>query len=418
MAVEDLGGVPESDRYDEAIRRVTQESRRAFDLIRDSLFRARLLRLADDEHILVITKHHITSDWWSWGVLYRELTELYRAFSAGKPSPLPPLPVQYADVAAWQRASLRDETLAAELHYWRGALEGGPTTLELPTDRPRPPAQTFRGERKVLVLPTQLSKELRALSRREGVTLFATLLAAFQILLFRLTGQEDLVVGTPTTNRSQIETEGLIGLFVNTVVVRGLLDGSRTFRSFLKDVRNAALAAFDHKDVPFNQVVRALGLKSDPSRNPLFQVMFALGPAMPRAELVGVEVVPLQVHAGGSQVDLTLFMEDLDDGISGIIEYNTDLFDADTISRFGGHFLTLLTGIVENPGAAISALPVLNESERRQLLVDWNATDRELPASACVHQLFERQCARTPEAVAVCFEETRLTYSELDRRAN
>ena len=419
LPIADLSGFPEDEREAQAQHLAVEEIRRPFDLTRAPLLRVRLLRLGPEEHILILTMHHIVSDEWSQGVLFRELAALYEAHLAGTPATLRPLPIQYADYAVWQREWLQGERLERELTYWRERLQGSPPVLELPTDRPRPPVQTFRGARQSLLLPGGLGPKLRAISRSEKATLFMTLLAAFQALLARYTGQDDIVVGSPIAGRTRTETEGLIGFFVNTLVLRTDLSGDPTFRELLRRVREVAFGAYDHQDLPFERLVEELQPERSLSHSALLQVMFSLQNApAPTPSLAGLEVEPEPVERGVAKFDLSFFLRDDVEGLRALLEYNTDLFDAGTITRLLGHFRTLLEGIVTDPDRRLSELPLLTELERHQALVEWNATDAELPRETTVHGLFEAQAARTPDAIAVTFEGQALSYRELDQRTN
>jgi amino acid adenylation domain-containing protein len=419
LTVIDLREWPEAQRDAEAQRWLEKEAQRPFDLVHDRPLRATLLRLDATEHVLLLTTHHIASDGWSTGVLISELVALYDAFADGQPSPLRELPIQYADFALWQRDWLQGEVLEAQLAYWRQQLGGSLPVLELPTDRPRPAVQTYRGAKQSLLLPKTLMEALQALSRREGVTLFMTLLAAFQTLLHRYTGQDDLLVGSPIAGRTRIELEGLIGFFVNTLVLRTDMSGNPTFRELLGRVREVALGAYAHQDLPFEKLVEELQPARDLSHSPLFQVMFILQ-NVPRAalELAGLTLTPVEVDSGTAKFELTLSMAESADGLRGVWEYNTDLFEAATICRLAGHFQTLLEGIVTDPAQRLSALPLLTDVERQQLLVGWNATQAEYPQETCLHELIEAQVERTPDAVAVVFDGESLTYRELNARAN
>jgi aspartate racemase len=398
-----------------------EEARRPFDLARGPLFRTKLLRLGEEEHVLLVGMHHIVSDGWSMGVFWRELRALYNAFCVGKPSPLAELPIQYADYAIWQRGWLQGEVLDKQLGYWKRQL-ADVAALELPTDRPRPPVQTYRGARQSLTLPKSLTEALRELSRREGVTLFMTLLAAFQTLLHRYTGQDDVVVGSPIAGRTQAETEGLIGLFANTLVMCGDLSGDPTFRELLGRVQEVALAAHAHQDLPFEKLVEELKPERDTSRSPLFQVAFVLQnpPRSPRQarKLAGLKLTQLEVGSETAKFDLTLSMIEGPAGLKGWVEYNTDLFDSSTIDRMLGHFRMLLKGVVANREQRLSELPLLTEAERHQVLVEWNDTQTDYLKDRCVHELFEEQAEKNPEAVAVVFDHQHLTYRELNTRAN
>ena len=419
LPIADLSGFPEGEREAQARHLAEEEIRRPFDLTRAPLLRVRLLRLGPEEHILILTMHHIVSDEWSQGVLVRELAALYEAHLAGIPSPLQPLPIQYADYAVWQREWLQGERLESELAYWRERLQGAPPLLELPTDRPRPARQTFRGAKQSLLLPRELGPGLGALSRSEGATLFMTLLAAFQTLLARYTGQDDIVVGSPIAGRTRTETEGLIGFFVNTLVLRTDLSGDPTFRELLRRVREVAFGAYDHQDLPFERLVEDLQPERSLSHSALLQVMLTLQnapPPIPR--LAGLQVETEPVERRVARFDLSLFLRNDVEGLRALLEYNTDLFDAGTMVRLLGHFRTLLEGIVADPDRRLSELSLLTAAERHQALVEWNATDAELPRETTVHGLFEAQVARTPDAIAVTFEGEASSYRELDCRAN
>jgi amino acid adenylation domain-containing protein len=419
MPVVDLSLLQTNEREAEARRLAIDEGNRAFDLTADTLLRARLLRLGDDEHILILTTHHIASDGWSDGILFQELAALYEAFSRGQPSPLNELSVQYADFATWQQQWLADDVLDAQLAYWRRKLAGASPTLELFTDRPRPASESFQAARQSILLPTSLTDGLKALSRRERVTLFMTLLAAFKVLLWRYTAQDDIVVGTPFAGRNRVETEKLIGVFTNTVVLRTDLSGNPSFHELLSRVRETSLEAHAHQDVPFERLVEELQPERVIGRNPLFQVMFQLR-SMPveAARLSGMKVARLDFACDVAKLDLLLEIVENPDTLTCRLYYRTDLFDAATIARMAGHYHTLLQSIVANTDQRISHLSLLSESERRQLLVEWNDTRREYRKDKCVHELFEAHVERTPDAVAVRFQEQRLTYRELNEQAN
>jgi amino acid adenylation domain-containing protein len=416
LAATDLTHLPETERKAEADRITVEESRRPFDLIRGPLLRTRILRLSGKEHILILAMHHIVTDGWSMGVLFQELGGLYEAFTKSQASPLSPLPIQYPDFAVWQRQRLTGEALDRELKYWREQLHGL-AVLELPTDRPRPPIQGYQGIRKGFTLPASLVQALKDLSRCEGTTLFMTMLAAFQTQLYRYSGQDDIAVGSPIANRNHKELEGLIGFFVNTVVMRTKLDGSPSFRELLHCVREVALDAYSHQDLPFEKLVEELKPERDQSRNPLFQVMMVLQNAS-ELKLPGIATGISLGDTGTAMFDLLLELEECSEGINGVLEYNTDLFGAATIERMIGHFRTLLEGIVANPDQRVSELPLLTEAERHQLLVTWNDTKTDYPTETCLHRLFEAQVEKTPNAVAIVFEGKRLTYRELNARAN
>jgi amino acid adenylation domain-containing protein len=415
----DLTAWPETERAAEAQQRTREEVQRPFDLARDPPFRASLLRLDPHEHHLLLTVHHAAADGWSMGLLFRELGLLYGAYLQGQPSPLPELPIQYADYAHWQRGWLQGETLESQLAYWRRQLADAPLLLELPTDYPRPPLQSFQGAQQRLSLSPVLVQALRALSRQAGVTLFMTLLAAFNALLARYTGRDDLLVGSPIAGRQRREVEGLIGCFVNTLVLRTNLAGDPTFHELLRREREVCLRAYEHQDLPFEKLVEAIRPERDPSRSPLVQVLFTFQNA-PRAPLAlpNLEVERLPIETDSAKFDLSLVLSEGDSAITGQFNYRTDLFEPETIARLAGHFQTLLERIVAAPDARLSNLPLLTAPERHQLLVEWNATEADYPRDQCVHRLIEAQAARTPEATAVVFEGQRLTYAELNRRAN
>jgi amino acid adenylation domain-containing protein len=403
-----------------------EKSRRPFKLSADLMLRATLARLDEDDHVLLVVMHHVAADGWSREILFHELAVLYRAFAEGKPNPLPELAVQYADFAVWQRERLQGKILEDQLSYWKQRL-AGLAVLDLPTDHPRPAVQSFRGARHSFALPQALCDGLKAFSRREGATLFMTLLSAFQVLLHRYTGQDDIVIGSPIAGRTRAEIEESIGLFINTLVLRGDLSGDPKFTELLARVRAMALESYEHQELPFEKLVEELHPERDPSRSPLFQVMFVLQ-NMPRTalELAGVRVTPLEVDSGTAKFDLTLSIAEAAGALTATLEYNTDLFEQATIQRMIGHFQTLLEGIVANPERRLSELPILTEVERHQLLVEWNDTKRDYPRDECIHELFEDQVERTPDAVAVVFPSTgsgqsehrQLTYRELNRRAN
>ncbi|MEK7785395.1 MAG: condensation domain-containing protein, partial [Chloroflexota bacterium] len=403
----------------EAKRLATEEAAKPFDLARGPLLRARLLRLADDDHIAILIMHHIVADGWSMNVLTREVAALYESFSTGRPAPLPEPTLQYADFARWQREWLQGNTLETQLAYWKQKLGGCPPLLELPTDRPRPAVQTSRGAHLAFALPAGLSQSLERLSRQEGATLFMTLLAAFQTLLHRYTGQNDICIGTPIANRNRAEIEALIGFFVNTIVMRTNLEGEPSFRDLLKRVRETALGAYAHQDVPFEMLVDTIQPQRNLSHSPLFQVMFALQ-NMPAStlELPGLTLCPLEVDSATAKFDLTLSLEETPAGLKGAWEYNADLFEAATIARLMNHYRVLLEGVVADPDQPITTLPMLTEAERHQLFVEWNDTTAEFPCDTCVPQLFAEQVERDPGAVAVTAGEQALTYLELNRRAN
>lgn len=415
----DLAHLPPHERESEAQRLATAESRRPFDLTRGPLIRAGLLRLGPEDHVLLLTLHHIIADGWSLGVLFHELSTLYEAFVAGQPSPLPELPIQFADHATWQRRWLDGPVLAEQLEHWTRQLAGVPE-LVLPTDRPRPPVATFRGARTFFTVDEDLRRAATELGRATGTTLFMVLLATFEALLSRYSGQDDFPVGVPIANRTRKETEALIGFFVNTLVVRADISGDPTFRELLARVRETALAAYAHQDLPFERLVEELAPARDAARTPLIQVMFALqnAPVSSGGSLVQPSLEVLAVERGTANFDLVLDLWEQDDGLGGRVEYSTDLFDQDTIDRLLDHFRVLLGSATTGPDERVSTLPMLTAGERRRILADWNATSRDYPAESCLAALFEEQVAAAPDADALCFDGELLTYRQTDARAD
>ncbi len=419
---QDLGGWPAQRRAEEAERVLTAEARRPFDLAQGPLLRAMLVRLRDDEHILLLVMHHIISDGWSIGILLRELITLYDFYAAPSATlyaPLPALPIQYADFAVAQQDWLASQDLETQLDYWRGRLGGALPTLDLPTDRPRSAAPSSRGAREPLELSGALSAQVREISRREDVTPFMLLLAAFKVLLFRYTGQADLLVGAPIANRPWSETEGLIGCFINTVVLRSDLAGNPSFRALLQQVRQVTLQAYAHQDVPFEKLVEELQPARASSHTPLFQVMFALQNApMPSISLPGLTLAPVEIDNQTAKFDLLLNIEDAPEGFRGWFEYRTDLFDRPTIGRMAGHFQTLLEGVVEEPEGHIAWLPLLSQAEQHMHIQQHNQSAADYPRDACFQVLFEAQAAQHPDHIAVTYEHQQLSYGTLNTRAN
>ncbi|HEX7239558.1 MAG TPA: amino acid adenylation domain-containing protein, partial [Longimicrobiaceae bacterium] len=414
----DLEGVPDAER--EAQRLAGAEAMRPFDLARGPLLRAMLLRLGGEDHVLCLTLHHVVSDGWSMKVLVREVSALYGAASRGGSAVLPELPVQYADYAVWQRAWLSGELLEAQIGYWKERLSGAPPLLELPTDRPRAPGQSPRAESHGFVLSPELSQGLRALSRREGATLFMTVLSAWQALLGRWSGQEDVVVGTPIAGRTRRELEGLIGFFVNMLVLRAELGGDPTWRELLARVRETALGAYSHQDLPFERLVEELAVERSVSHTPVFQAAFALSHGDGRGErppLGQLELEPFRAGGGVSKFDLDLTVSDDGTELHGVLVYRAALFEAGTIARMAGHLEALLEAMAAGPERRLSELSLLRGDERAQVLEAWNATGADYPP-ACLHELFAEQARRTPDAVAVVFEGQPLTYDGLERSAN
>ena len=418
IAETDLRGLPEADRGPEARRLAASEAELAFDLSRGPMLRARLLRLDDREHILVLTLHHITSDGWSMGVLIREMAELYTSHLSGRKPELPELPVQYADFAAWQRDRLQGDLLEKQLAYWHRQL-AGLTLLELPTDRVRPPMQTHQGATETLDLSTELSSRLRNLASRRGATLFMTMLAAFNTLLHRYTRQDDIVLGSLTAGRNRAEFEGLIGPFFNLLAFRTDISGDPTFLDLLDRVRDMAVGAYANQDVPFELLVDRLGPRRDPSRNPFFQTVFSLqNMPMPSARLGPVHLTPSWAETPVTRFDFEAHVWENSEDLTVSFTYSTDLFEASTASRMLAHYNALLESIVDNPDRKVSELPLFAETEERQVLHDWNQTVADYPRNATIHEVFGRRVEETPEAVALVFDRRELTYAELNRKAN
>jgi amino acid adenylation domain-containing protein len=418
LPVADLRHLPEFEREAEALRLATENARMLFDLAHGPLLRVILIRLSDEEHRLFLTLHHIIFDGFAINqVFLPELHTLYKAFSTGQHSTLPDLPIQYADFATWQRESLRGEKLANQLTYWKKQLADAPVTLELPTDRPRPLVSTYQGSVHRFALSKHLADALKALSRQEGVTLYMTMVAAFKTLLYRYTDQCDLLIGTVTSGRKRPEVQKLMGFFLNTLVLRTDLSGNPSFRELLVRVREVVLEAIAHEDVPFEYLVKELQPERNLSQNPLFQVLLTL--EIPLLNLpLGWTLTQMDATVGTSRFDLYLLLEDRSDGLIGHLEYNTDLFDVATINRMVGHWQRLLEGVVANPNRGIADVPLLTDAEWQQQVVEWNATQIAYPQNQCFHELFEAQVERTPEAVAVVFEQEQLTYRELNQRSN
>ena len=418
MPVTDLDAHDSSHGEARARLLAREEAQRPFDLERGPLVRAHLLRLDPADHVLILVFHHIVFDRWSATVLINELTTLYEAHVNGNPSPLPAPRIPYADYAHWQVERFADDALDVHLAYWSKQL-AGLSPLNLPTDRPRPAVRTHRGGCERLVLPSSLLQRLKDLSGEENVTLFMTLVGAFAVLLHRYASQDDIAVGIPVAGRTHVDTESLIGLFLNTLVLRNDLSGNPSFRELMGRIRETALAAYAHQDLPFERVVQVLQPERDLSRAPLFQVMFNLesipGKAARPATLRIDEFV---FESGVSQFDLALELVEQGDEMFCLMTYSADLFDAATIARMLGHYRTLLEGILSDPDERIGYLPLLTERERHKMLVEWNATESEFPDDLCVHHLFEAQVERTPDAVAVRFKDRQLTYRELNTQAN
>ncbi|WP_407884233.1 non-ribosomal peptide synthetase [Scytonema sp. NUACC26] len=427
LAVVDLQHIEPKERESACRQSILEKATQPFNLATDPLVRASLFKLTETEHVLMLMMHHMVSDWWSIGILVSELAAIYQAVYNGVPIALPKLPIQYADFAVWQQQWLQQEVLTKQLAYWKEQLRSTPALLELPTDRPRPAIQTFEGSSEIFKLSEELSEALTVFSQRQGVTLFMTLLAAFQILLYRYSGQTDICVGTPIANRNRAETEGLFGLFLNNLVLRGNLSGNPSFSDLLSQVREVALGAYAHQDLPFEQLVEQLQPKRSLSHTPLFQVMFVLhNSPMQVLQLPNLTLSPLDMESSSAKFDLTLSLGKTDQGLNensafgltASLNYNTDLFDTATIVRMAGHYQTLLEAVVSDPQQKLSELPLLTANEQNQLLMEWNDTQADYPKQLCLHQLFEQQVQKTPNAVAVVFEDEQLTYGQLNAKAN
>ncbi len=422
----DLSSLPEAEREQEVMRRAREDAVAVFDLAKGPLFRTHLIKLADEEYAFIFCMHHIISDGWSVGVLINETIQLYLAFSNDQPSPLPELELQYADFAAWQRKWLSGQVLQQQIDYWKEQLADAPPLLELPTDRPRPAMQTFNVAKEPLHFPAELSTAVRKLSRKLGVTPFMTLLAAFQALLHRYSGQDQVLVGSPIANRTKSEIEKLIGFFVNTLVLKADFSDNPTFEDLLLQVRETALGAFAHQDLPFEKLVEELHPERDMSHSPLFQVAFILQNAPMRdiVDLPDLKMQALESPDTTAKFDLTLTMIEAGDEFIGDMEYNTDLFDRETIVRMLDHLRLIVQQMTGDPEASVGALPLLTEKEKQQILYDWNRTEHPFPADKCVHQRFEDFVNSQPDAPALVYQERagesarELSYAALNERAN
>lgn len=428
ISVIDLQGLSEQEQSEQLQLFATEDQLQPFDLTTGILLRVTFVQLKSESSALLLTMHHIISDGWSMGVLIKELSSLYQGFLLGHASVLPKLPIQYADFTLWQRQWLQGEnqgfiTIQNQINYWKQQLAAAPPLLELPTDRPRPSVQTFRGGCLSFQIDERLTASLKELSHKSATTLFMTLMAAYVTLLFRHSDQNDILIGTPIASRNYQELEGLIGFFVNTLVMRTRLEGNPSFEELLKQVRSVCRNAYANQDVPFEQIIETLQIERSLSHSPLFQVMFVLqNVAMEELETPGLKISPLSLDNVNAKFDFALQMWEINtekgNSLQGFWQYNLDLFDQDRIARMSSHFQTLLEAIVANPQEPIGTLSLLTERERHQLLVEWNDTGKAYPDEKCIHQLFEEQVERTPDAVAVVFENESLTYGELNNRAN
>ena len=419
LPVVDLTKFDESKRESEFQSMVMEEAQRPFKLSEGPLIRCALLRFDDSDHVLLLTMHHIISDGWSMGIFKRELSAFYNDFVAGHSPTLGKLPIQYADFANWQREWLKGEALEKQLSYWKKHLEGAPSLLELPTDLTRPVVQSYRGARESIILPYEFSEAIKSLSRSERSTPFMTMLAVFKVLLYRYTGVDDILLGTPIANRTRMEIENLIGFFVNTLVLRSDLSGNPSFREFLHRVREVALEAYAHQDLPFEKLVKEMHPERSLNYSPLFQVMFAYQNAPSGSlEMSNLTLTTVEVDSKISKFDLTLIVNETDQSFRVLFEYNTGLFNQDTIIRMLGHFKTLLESIADDPDNSISTLPILTKVEQDQMLFEWNSTKTDFLHNKCIHQLFEMQVEKSPDTVAVVYEDDQLTYRELNEQSN
>ncbi|HZL49532.1 MAG TPA: amino acid adenylation domain-containing protein [Terracidiphilus sp.] len=413
----DLTSLPETEQESEWTRVVREQTCKPFDLSQAPLIRWTVIHRSATEHRLLVVMHHIITDEWGTGILHKEITQLYEDFSRGLSSSLAELPIQYADFACWQRDWLKGEVLEKQLAYWKDELAGAPQGLELTTDKPRPAIQSFRGAWESFQLPLEVLDPLKSLGRQERATLFTTLLAGFMTLLYRYTGQDDILVGTPISLRRHSETENLVGYFLNIVTMRAQFREGLSFRSLLQQVRKRALGAIANAELPFNHLVAELAPERDPSRAPLFQVAFILHDRDGVSEVSKVSGKD-QLGTGTSKFDLSLYVSERKDGMDVSIEYSTDLFEPQTIRRICGHFGNLLEAIGSNPDGNVSELAMLAEAERRQVVYQWNNTEAGYPKDVPLAQLIEQQVQRTPNAVAVVYGKQRITYQELNVRAN
>ena len=421
MPVVDLSGLSAEDRDTQALRISNEEAARPLDLGTAPVARAELLRLDAEDHVFVLTIHHIAYDLWSGGIILEEIESLYASSSRGEPTSLPDLPVQYADFAVWQREWLQGEVLDRQLSYWMQRLEGlSSMPMEIPTDKPRPAIESMRGSFEDTRISTDISDAVKSLARQEGVTEFIALLAVFQAMLHRYTGQDDLVAGSVIANRNRVELEGVVGFFDNTIVLRVDASGDPSFRGFLRRVRDVALGAYANQYLPFELLVKELQPERTTNRTPLIQALFVFllnYPAMER-EVAGLKVVPYRLQGGEAMFDLLLGIRESEKGLEGELHYNCDLFDAASIVRMCGHFSLLLESVVRNPDLRLSELPLLTGREQQQVLLEWNETRRPYGSRECMHYMFEDQAARTPDHVALVFENAQVSFAELNRLAN
>jgi amino acid adenylation domain-containing protein/non-ribosomal peptide synthase protein (TIGR01720 family) len=419
LPVVDLEPFAEDEREEQVQGLAVEEAQLPFDLARGPFLRARLLRVHEREHVLLLSRHHIASDAWSTKILLQEIALLYQSLVQGQPLPLPALPIQYTDFAIWQRNWLRGDVLERYLDYWKRHLADAPTIFDLPTDHTRPPIQSFRGEHQYARIDVAQVENLKELSRQAKATLFMTLLAAFEVLLYRYSRQETFLIGTPISGRTKPEMEQLIGFFSNTLVLRAELNGNPTFHEVLERVRTDALASYAYQDLPFEHLVETLQPERDLSRMPLVQVMFVFDNApIPTLELPHVTIQPLVAESGTSKFDLTLAITEDNEGLELAVEYSTDLFEAETIRYMLDHYQIILRAALANPDVHVAEMPLLSEVERQRILVQWNTTEIAYPGEYCLHQLFEHQVLRQPDAIAAICGDEQVTYQELNDKAN
>ncbi|MCA1567663.1 MAG: amino acid adenylation domain-containing protein [Acidobacteria bacterium] len=416
----DLASLPEDERLAEALRLTTEDFAAPFDLEKGPLVRIGLIRLADDDYVMHVNMHHTVTDRWSGAIFERETGLLYQALASGQPSPLPPLPIQYADYAAWQRGRMQGEIYQKQVAYWKQQLAGAPYVLEVPTDYTRPPIQNFKGARAFATYPKRLLDALKEVCKREGVTMFMLALAAYKTLLYRYTGQDDVLVGATFANRNRPELDNLVGYLLNLLVFRTSLSGNPTFRELLKREREAAIGAFAHQELPFGKLVQELRPPQDASRNPIVQasLIYLDFPELTVMEVLGMTAKHLTIDNRASRFDITLAMTETPEGFEIDIEYPTDLYRRSRMERMTKHLEILLEAIVADAGRRLSDLPILSTRERQQLLFKWNDTAAEYPRGRCIHELFEAQVERTPDSVALVFDQEEVTYRELNRRSN
>ncbi|PFY82408.1 condensation domain-containing protein, partial [Bacillus pseudomycoides] len=419
LQVIDLRHLPQEEKEIQMKDLTQREIEKPFDLSEGPLIRTQLIIMEEEELVLLCTMHHIISDGWSMGILFDEWFALYQAFAEEKPAQLQPLPLQYADFAQWQRDWLKDEVLSQQLEYWQKELNGELPVLKLPFDSPRPAVQSYKGDTYQVILPVALLERIKAFSRQEGATLFMTLLAGYQGFLSRYTGQKDILVGSPIANRNHKEIEGLIGFFVNTLVYRANLTDDLTFKELVAQVKEKALKAQEYQDVPFEKVVEVLQPERNASHSPIFQTMFTLQTHSRKLpKILDHSLEPIPSYMAVAKFDLTVVMEETEEGLQVAFEYNTDLFNASTINRMAKHFEPWLSEVMDSPQKSIGSLKLMSKGEEKQLLKEWNDTRVEYPTESIIQELFEQQVAQTPEAVALVYKNQQLTYKELNERAN